>query len=154
MVHWKISSVVAVSAIILCMTGLRSYNFANAFQQQRHVVNKSSYHHHIHTAKTVLHASSERNKSRRDVFRSIPSTVVSSLSLLSLTTLGNPKFASADENAAAVIEAVEVIPKGDVRKLFNEARAMENQGNMPAAQRLYVKITKIAPRVSEKMKPL
>jgi tetratricopeptide (TPR) repeat protein len=44
-------------------------------------------------------------------------------------------------------QPVEVIPlDSDARKFFNEARALESQGNMAAAQRLYVKITKISPR--------
>eukprot|EP00569_Conticribra_weissflogii_P007709 CAMPEP_0171335642 /NCGR_PEP_ID=MMETSP0878-20121228/5493_1 /TAXON_ID=67004 /ORGANISM="Thalassiosira weissflogii, Strain CCMP1336" /LENGTH=383 /DNA_ID=CAMNT_0011836957 /DNA_START=17 /DNA_END=1168 /DNA_ORIENTATION=- len=38
-----------------------------------------------------------------------------------------------------------VIPSGDVKKLFNEGRALEAQGNILAAQRLYSKVTKIAP---------
>ena len=33
-------------------------------------------------------------------------------------------------------------------QLFNEARALESQGNMAAANRLYNKVTKISPRVS------
>lgn len=32
------------------------------------------------------------------------------------------------------------------KKLFNEGRALESQGNMIAAQRLYAKVTKISPR--------
>ena len=44
---------------------------------------------------------------------------------------------------------VEVSPVNpDARKLFNEGRALESQGNMFAAQRLYAKVTKVAPRVS------
>ena len=42
---------------------------------------------------------------------------------------------------------VEVAASGDAKKLFNEARALESQGNMAAAQRLYSKVTKISPRV-------
>jgi tetratricopeptide (TPR) repeat protein len=42
---------------------------------------------------------------------------------------------------------VEVSPSSpDVRKLFNEARAYESQGNLLAAQKLYEKVTSIAPR--------
>lgn len=47
----------------------------------------------------------------------------------------------------AVMTAVEVTPSSaDAKKLFNEGRALESQGNMAAAQRLYVKVTKISPR--------
>jgi len=42
---------------------------------------------------------------------------------------------------------VEITPLStDSKKLFNEARALESQGNMAAARRLYDKITKISPR--------
>lgn len=44
-------------------------------------------------------------------------------------------------------DEVEVIPaSSDAKKLFNEGRALESQGNMAAAQRLYAKVTKISPR--------
>jgi len=42
--------------------------------------------------------------------------------------------------------AADVQVTGDAKKLFNEARALESQGNMAAAQRLYTKVTVIAPR--------
>jgi tetratricopeptide (TPR) repeat protein len=49
--------------------------------------------------------------------------------------------------AATTTMLVEVVPPSpDVRKLFNEARAYESQGNLLAAQNLYEKITSIAPR--------
>jgi tetratricopeptide (TPR) repeat protein len=35
---------------------------------------------------------------------------------------------------------------GDAKKLFNEGRALESQGNIAAAQRLYAKVTQMAPR--------
>lgn len=56
-----------------------------------------------------------------------------------------PAFA-ADEVAVALplVELTPVSP--DAKKLFNEGRALESQGNMMAAQRLYNKVTKISPR--------
>lgn len=36
-------------------------------------------------------------------------------------------------------------PDSDTKKLYNEARALESQGNMFAAQRLYAKVTRLAP---------
>jgi len=36
---------------------------------------------------------------------------------------------------------------GDVKSLFNEGRAKELQGNIAAAQRIYSKVTKMAPKV-------
>lgn len=41
---------------------------------------------------------------------------------------------------------VELSATGDAKKLFNEGRALESQGNMAAAQRIYSKVTKISPR--------
>ena len=57
----------------------------------------------------------------------------------SLTVLAPPSLAEES--------TVEVAASGDAKKLFNEARALESQGNMAAAQRLYSKVTKISPRV-------
>ena len=103
------------------------------------------------TTTTALYASPVNpEKSRRAILRStIPAWAISSLPLVS--SFGNPSYADETNTVAtsAAMEAVEVIPKGDIKKLFNEARAMESQGNMPAAQRIYAKITKVAPRVSE-----
>lgn len=55
--------------------------------------------------------------------------------------------AAATTTAAAVLlQPAEVSVAGEVKKLFNEGRALESQGNMAAAQRLYAKVTLIAPR--------
>jgi hypothetical protein len=63
----------------------------------------------------------------------------------SLVALSAPSVA---ENVdVAEVAAVEVAATGDARKLFNEGRALESQGNMAAAQRLYAKVTKISPKV-------
>eukprot|EP00535_Pseudo-nitzschia_heimii_P000275 CAMPEP_0197186826 /NCGR_PEP_ID=MMETSP1423-20130617/14655_1 /TAXON_ID=476441 /ORGANISM="Pseudo-nitzschia heimii, Strain UNC1101" /LENGTH=426 /DNA_ID=CAMNT_0042638241 /DNA_START=161 /DNA_END=1442 /DNA_ORIENTATION=- len=63
----------------------------------------------------------------------------------SVATSGLPTFA-ADEIPVAV-QPVELKPaSSDAKKLFNEGRALESQGNMAAAQRLYSKVTKISPR--------
>lgn len=64
---------------------------------------------------------------------------------------GNPllAFAEEDPSATSVLAStpVEVTPSlPDAKKLFNEGRALESQGNMAAAQRLYAKVTKISPR--------
>ncbi|KAG7366809.1 MOSC domain containing protein [Nitzschia inconspicua] len=65
--------------------------------------------------------------------------------------LGNPFAAFADEESPSTSTPlsipVEVSPSfPDAKKLFNEGRALESQGNMAAAQRLYAKVTKISPR--------
>lgn len=53
---------------------------------------------------------------------------------------------SAAAAAAAVTSPVQVVATGDAKKLFTEGRALEAQGNILAAQRLYIKVTKISPR--------
>ena len=78
-------------------------------------------------------------QSRRNVFKSMASSVLASSAL---TT--SPWKAAADEYTT--ISEVQVAATGDVKKLFNEGRALEAQGNILAAQRLYIKVTTIAPR--------
>ncbi|KAL3807286.1 hypothetical protein ACHAXA_009200 [Cyclostephanos tholiformis] len=51
-----------------------------------------------------------------------------------------------DATTTAPASEVQVAATGDVKKLFNEGRAFEAQGNILAAQRLYLKVTNIAPR--------
>ena len=41
---------------------------------------------------------------------------------------------------------VETLPGPDSKSLFNQARALENQGNMLAAGRLYERVTTISPQ--------
>ena len=58
-----------------------------------------------------------------------------------------PAVALAEDNTVlAPPSPVQVVATGDTKKLFNEGRALEAQGNILAAQRLYVKVTKISPR--------
>jgi tetratricopeptide (TPR) repeat protein len=78
---------------------------------------------------------------RRDLLLTAASVVVSS-------AIFAPKAAFADDDVLTVsLAPVEVTPSvPDAKKLFNEARALESQGNMAAAQRLYAKVTKISPR--------
>ena len=70
--------------------------------------------------------------------RQFTKILISSICLTS-STLMLPSMAMSDD-------AVQITAKGDVAKLFNEARAFEAQGNILAAQRLYLKVTNIAPR--------
>jgi len=53
---------------------------------------------------------------------------------------------SSGPSRAEEASPLEVVATGDAKKLFNEGRALEAQGNMAAAQRLYGKVTKISPR--------
>lgn len=73
---------------------------------------------------------------------------VSSIASISLAsaTLSPWQMASADDSIPTALPEVQVLPTGDVKKLFNEGRALEAQGNILAAQRLYIKVTKISPR--------
>jgi tetratricopeptide (TPR) repeat protein len=48
--------------------------------------------------------------------------------------------------AATSLPEVTVLPTDESKKLLNEARALESQGILAAAQRLYSKVTKIVPR--------
>ena len=70
--------------------------------------------------------------------RQFMKTLISSI-CLSSSTIMVPSMAMSDEE-------VQITARGDVAKLFNEARAFEAQGNILAAQRLYLKVTNIAPR--------
>lgn len=55
-----------------------------------------------------------------------------------------PVFAETSLEEASL--SVDVVPPSpDARKLFNEARAYESQGNLITAQKLYDKVTRIAP---------
>lgn len=67
---------------------------------------------------------------------------VASLGLSSLAILPTPSFA---DEATISTPPVQVVLTGDAKKLFNEGRALEAQGNILAAQRLYTKVTKISP---------
>ncbi|KAL7476275.1 hypothetical protein ACHAW6_002150 [Cyclotella cf. meneghiniana] len=68
-----------------------------------------------------------------------------SVSSFGLASIGSIPLRSVAEDSVEEMQ-VEVIPTGDVKKLFNEGRAFEAQGNILAAQRLYTKITKVSPR--------
>ena len=149
------------NALHIVLLGLCLTRFGLAFQQQQHrsidntnPVATGLFKVSSSPQTTALYASPVNpEKSRRAILRSaIPAWAISSLPLVS--SFGNPSLAAFDDSntagtAATTMDGVEVIPKGDIKKLFNEARAMESQGNMPAAQRIYAKITKVAPRVSE-----
>jgi tetratricopeptide (TPR) repeat protein len=52
----------------------------------------------------------------------------------------------AAKDTSSISVPVDVSVTGEIKKLFNEGRALESQGNIAAAQRLYEKVTQIAPR--------
>jgi len=69
---------------------------------------------------------------------------LASLVSFGVTSIGVPLRSMADETVISDLQ-IQVLPTGDVKKLFNEGRALEAQGNILAAQRLYTKITKVSP---------
>ena len=83
--------------------------------------------------------------SRRMLFSSALVIGVASVGLVSRPSFADASSSPSEEQLQQQ-QAVEVVATGDARKLFNEGRALESQGNMAAAQRLYSKVTKIAPR--------
>jgi len=81
--------------------------------------------------------------SRRQVFHDLTAGVVAVATTVSTSVL--PAFA--DEETIVELGPVELTPASpDAKKLFNQGRGLESQGNMFAAQRLYAKVTKISPR--------
>lgn len=81
-------------------------------------------------------AETQTIRSRRSFLASAVSFGVGSLCM--------PFASLAEENVMPDVQ-IQVLPTGDVKKLFNEGRALEAQGNILAAQRLYTKITKVSP---------
>lgn len=73
---------------------------------------------------------------RRQLISALLPTAVASLVL-------TPGIVFADDD---VEDPVLVLVTGEIKKLFNEGRALEQQGNIAAAQRLYGKVTKLSPR--------
>jgi tetratricopeptide (TPR) repeat protein len=67
---------------------------------------------------------------------------VATAAVTAFTAITKPPSAFADE----VQPEVEVSATGEAKKIFNEGRALESQGNIAAAQRLYTKVTKMSPR--------
>lgn len=77
--------------------------------------------------------------SRRKFMASLASISLASAAL-------TPLEVAADDALSTSLPEVQVVATGDAKKLFSEGRALEAQGNMLAAQRLYLKVTKMAPR--------
>eukprot|EP00532_Pseudo-nitzschia_australis_P007248 CAMPEP_0168169684 /NCGR_PEP_ID=MMETSP0139_2-20121125/3770_1 /TAXON_ID=44445 /ORGANISM="Pseudo-nitzschia australis, Strain 10249 10 AB" /LENGTH=430 /DNA_ID=CAMNT_0008087121 /DNA_START=77 /DNA_END=1369 /DNA_ORIENTATION=+ len=94
------------------------------------------------TEDSVLSKCQTPQKSRRDVLAKCTTGI------FAVATGISPVLpVSADTDVEIPLPPVEVTPlSSDGKKLFNEGRALESQGNMIAAQRLYNKVTKISPR--------
>eukprot|EP00584_Thalassiosira_punctigera_P000173 CAMPEP_0172535910 /NCGR_PEP_ID=MMETSP1067-20121228/7735_1 /TAXON_ID=265564 ORGANISM="Thalassiosira punctigera, Strain Tpunct2005C2" /NCGR_SAMPLE_ID=MMETSP1067 /ASSEMBLY_ACC=CAM_ASM_000444 /LENGTH=388 /DNA_ID=CAMNT_0013320875 /DNA_START=78 /DNA_END=1244 /DNA_ORIENTATION=- len=78
-------------------------------------------------------------ESRRKFVASMASIGLASTALM-------PSKVVAEDAIPAALPEVQAAATGDAKKLFNEGKALEAQGNILAAQRLYLKVTKIAPR--------
>ena len=83
---------------------------------------------------TSYHATTNIESRRRKFITTLSSSILLPL-----------QVASADDSTTIPAPVI-VAATGDAKKLFNEGRALEAQGNILAAQRLYLKVTKIAPR--------
>jgi len=143
--------------------------FAFSFSSVDNAYNHHRRHHH------QRHNNNNNNKSflsdrRRAILSSVTTTAAaataavfaaSSAAFAETTTAASPspsasasasttELGVAATGGAVVVaedDVVEVTPSSpDARKLFNEGRALESQGNMFAAQRLYVRVTQISPR--------
>jgi len=75
--------------------------------------------------------------------RALLSTISSSL-----LVFGSQVCVAEDSVGANSVDfiPVDVAPPRDIRQLFNEGRVYESQGNLAAANRIYTKVTKLAPR--------
>ena len=131
------------SSIILTLASLSAMlmsRTASAFSTSSHrLITKMNLHakqHHDVADMTLVNNDYDTSIINR---RQLVKILVSSICLTSSITRMLPSMAMSDE-------AVQITAKGDVAKLFNEARAFEAQGNILAAQRLYLKVTNIAPR--------
>ena len=89
------------------------------------------------TPRTTTSGLSQQPTQRRESLAAIASTLL-------LTLTGSATKVCAEDTVS--LPRVQVTATGDAKKLFNEGRALEMQGNMAAAQRLYSKVTNISPR--------
>lgn len=123
-------------AVALIATG------ASAFSTSRYT--NGIYHTTINTA---LHASADGPDD--DIISTTTNfqsdgrrKIMSSIGTSTLLALISPwQAAVADDSNEVIVAAT-----GDTKRLFNEGRALEGQGNILAAQRAYTKVTKISPR--------
>ena len=78
--------------------------------------------------------------------RTFISAISSSIGIITSSSILLPLQVASADDSTTIPAPVIVAATGDAKKLFNEGRALEAQGNILAAQRLYLKVTKIAPR--------
>lgn len=76
---------------------------------------------------------------RRQLITSLLPSAIAGVTLLS------PQLSFAGDGDQ--VDPVIVSPTGEIKKLFNEGRALEQQGNIQASQRIFAKVTKLEPRV-------
>lgn len=121
--------------IMLAMLSLLTHNLSAPFFALLLPVSVQAYH-------PPVPPSLNRRKALEQAFvGSFPSVFGAS------SFLAQPAWA--DEDAASLATSVPPVllqVSGDAKKLVSEGRAYESQGNMLAAQRVYNKVTLIAPR--------
>jgi hypothetical protein len=100
------------------------------------------------SAKTNDRLGDLKNKSICSRHKFISSFLPVTVMVTNTLIVMKPEICLADNDPFQEQAAVQVTATGEIKKLFNEGRALEQQGNIAAAQRIYGKITKLAPRVS------
>jgi len=107
------------------------------------------------SSRNMVHNHSNENNNEEELVprkqnmcnrRPFLSSAVSSSLLLLLPQIATSEEMTALSQESSVSPVLVVPPSGDIKKLFNEARAREAQGNIAAAQRIYSKIVQICPR--------
>jgi len=78
--------------------------------------------------------------------RQLITSLVPSAMIIAGVTLLSPQLSFAEDVQVDPADPVIVAPTGEIKKLFNEGRALEQQGNIQASQRIFAKVTKLAPR--------
>mmetsp|Transcript_8082 Transcript_8082/g.11583 ORF Transcript_8082/g.11583 Transcript_8082/m.11583 type:complete len:362 (+) Transcript_8082:162-1247(+) len=120
-----------LSAIIACLFLYRTTGFAYNVGLSKYNTKRSIYM----TPSSDVDASKVSAVSRRSFTSKVSAAVIAYF-----------PYAVNAEDGSSSIGDVQVKPTGDVKKIFNEGRALESQGNVASAQRFYQKVTKISPK--------
>ena len=111
---------------------------ASAFSPSNHQYITINTHSTLHsTDGHIIDADTQANTRRK--------FISSTIGFITSSSILSPWQAAIADDDTAIVGDIIVSATGDTKKLFNEGRALEAQGNILAAQRLYSKVTKIAP---------
>lgn len=94
----------------------------------------------------LLPAAPVSSSSRRSVLSTVSLLLPWSIRLEPTIAIAADDSATALQDNIQTNIPVQISITGDAKQLFNEGRALESQGNLAAARRLYEKVTRIAPR--------